>query len=52
MAAKADRQSIMEVADELDDRWLALSSPEGGGRVGGRKVRTPLCDSKVGQRAW
>ena len=31
MAAKADRQSIMEVADELDDRWLGLNSPEGEG---------------------
>ena len=49
---RPERQGIMGMAGELDDRWLALRSPEGEGRVGGRKVRTPLCDGKVGQRAW
>src|SRR6516164_10406720 len=49
---RPERQGIMGMAGELDDRWLALRSPEGEGRVGGRKVRTPLCEGKVGQRAW
>jgi hypothetical protein len=49
---RLERQGIMGMAGELDDRWLALRSPEGEGRVGGRKVRTPLCEGKVGQRAW
>jgi hypothetical protein len=49
---RPERQGIIEMAGELDDRWLTLSSPEGEGRVGGRKVRTPLCEGKVGRRAW
>ena len=40
-------RDIMEVAGELDDRWLALSQPQGGRRVGGRKVRTPVCVSRA-----
>jgi hypothetical protein len=30
------------MAGEPDDRWLGLSPLEGGRRVDGRKVRTPL----------
>lgn len=48
---------IMSVAGESDDRRLALSPPQGGRRVGGRKVRTPAVVSSqepatAGQRAW
>ena len=54
-ASATGNHGIMEVAGELDDRWLAVSlrlkdKPFGPAvlRVSGRKVRTPLRESEEG----